>query len=255
MQSQTDYTTEWLRLGYQRGMGSASFLPPPAKDFVRAYYMTSVEHALNDIERLRLKVSRFSEVNDPFELLGLNCHDPKVRKLTKRFIDSQNNRTGLLSFSGNWTNPVLWSHYATRHKGICLGFDLRRSTVETVEYTDERLRKALPDDKDPETIPKAIQDRLCRTKSRDWQYEQELRVLVDLAKAKTEGPLHFWPFDENMRLAEVILGPRCDRQLSSITGLVAGSSAQAVAFKARLAFRSFRVVLDGRTRPSPRKAT
>jgi hypothetical protein len=255
MKDQSDHTEEWRRLGYQEGMGSSSFLCPPAADFVRAYHMTSSEYAVSDIERCRLKVARFSEVNDPFELLGLNCHDPKMRKLTKRFRESQNNRTGLLSFSADWTNPVLWSHYAARHKGICLGFDLNRGTVQTVEYQDKRLRAALPDDKDPDTIPMAIQDRLCRTKSRDWQYEQELRVFVDLTKATTEDGLHFWLFDENMRLAEVILGPRCDRKLSTITTLVAATSPDAVVFKARLAFRSFRVVLDGRTRPeTPRKA-
>ena len=167
MQSQIDYTREWLRRGYKKGMGSCAFLLPPAPDFVRAYHMTSLEHALDDIERARLKVSRFSEANDPFELLGLNCHTLKMRKLTKQFSDAQNTRKGLLSFSANWTNPVLWSHYASKHKGVCLGFDLRRSTVETVEYADERLREALPDDRDPETIPQAIQDRLSRTKSRD----------------------------------------------------------------------------------------
>jgi len=245
----SNYTKEWQQLGYKKGMGSSSFLRPPVKNFVRAYHMTSSEYAMNDIEQFRLKVARFSEVNDPFELLGLNCHSPKMRKLTRRFRESQNNSTGLLSFSANWTNPVLWSHYAARHKGICLGFDLNRDTVQTVEYEDKRLRAALPDDMDPDTIPMAIRDRLCRTKSRDWRYEEELRVFVDLTKAKTEGGLHFWPFDENMRLAEVILGPRCGEKLSTVATLVAKTNPNAVVFKARLAFRSFRVVLDGRTRP------
>lgn len=255
MTNQIDYTEDWRCLGYKKGMGSSSFIPPPDRDFVRAYHLTSSEHAVSDIERCRLKVARFSEVNDPFELLGLNCHDPKMRKLTMHFRESQNSRIGLLSFTTNWTNPLLWSHYAARHKGICLGFDLSRSTVQTVEYEDERLRAALPDDKDPERIPKAIQDRLRRTKSRDWQYEQELRVFVDLTKATTENGLYYWPFDESLRLAEVILGPRCDQKLSAIAALTAAKSPGAAVFKARLAFRSFRVVLDGRTRPKiPRRA-
>lgn len=251
MNDESDYREEWRRLGYQEGMGSASFLPPPVADFVRAYYMTSSEFAVNDIGLRRLKVARFSEVNDPFELLGLNCYDPKMRKLTKSFRESQNNKTGLLSFSANWTNPVLWSHYATRHKGICLGFDLRRSIVQFVEYADQRLRGRLVKSRDNRiVIPEDIQDRLCRTKSDDWRYEQEIRVFVELEKAKTEGGLYFWPFNSDMRLAEVILGPRCDNKLSTISALVAVTSPDAVVFKARLAFKSFRVVLDGRTRPT-----
>ena len=108
-------------------MGSASVVPPPSPD-VRAYHLTSGEHGISDIELRRLKVARFSEVNDPFELLALNFHDPRTRKLTKRFRDSHNNKTGLLCFSANWANPVLWSHCATRHEGNCLGFDLKRTT-------------------------------------------------------------------------------------------------------------------------------
>ncbi len=243
------FIREWRRLGYPDGMGSASIVPPPSSEFVRAYHLTSSEYAVSDIERRRLKVARFSEVNDPFELLALNCHNPKTRKLTRRFRDSLNNRTGLLSFSADWTNPVLWSHYANRHKGICLGFDLNRSTVQTVMYEDQRLRAALPDDKDPDTIPIDTQDRLGRTKARDWQYERELRVFVDLARATIEQGLYFRPFGDDLRLAEVILEPRCDRELATIAKLVAATHPGAVVFKARLAFRSFRVVLDGRTKP------
>jgi hypothetical protein len=92
MNDQTDHREEWRRLGYQGGMGSSSFLIPPIEDFVRAYYMTSSEFAVSDIGLRRLKVARFSEANDPFELLGLNCHDPKIRKLTARFKESQNPR-------------------------------------------------------------------------------------------------------------------------------------------------------------------
>ena len=109
------------RLRYPDGQGSASIVPPPSSAFVRAYYLTSSEHAKNNIERRRLKVAPFSEVNDTFELLGLNCRTPKVRKLTKCFRDSLNSTTGLLSFSADWTNPLIWSHYANRHRAYAWG--------------------------------------------------------------------------------------------------------------------------------------
>lgn len=250
MTSGNSLIREWRRLGYPDGLGSASIVPPPNPAFVRAYHLTSSQHAMSDINQRRLKVARFSEVNDPFELLALNCHTPVARKLTKRFRDSLNDTTGLLSFSADWTNPVIWSHYANRHKGICLGFDLRRSSkVQTVIYEDQRLRMALPDDKDPDSIPQEVQESLSRTKARDWQYERELRMFVDLAKATIENALYFWPFDDDMRLAEVVLGPRCDQELATISKLVAAMYPGVVVFKARLAFRSFRVVVDGRTKP------
>jgi len=127
-----DYEMEWMRLDYLEGMGSAKFLPPPDSNFVRAYHLTSAEHGESDIRLGRLKVAQFSEVNDPFELMALNFHKPETFQLAKDFKDEHNIKTGLLCFSKNWTNPVLWSHYAEKHKGICLGFDLRREGVQEV---------------------------------------------------------------------------------------------------------------------------
>ncbi len=245
-----DYRPEWRRLGYPEGMASASFLPPPPPEFVRAYHMTRSVHALNSIELRRLKVTRFSEANDPFGLLALNCYDRTVRRLTSRFRKMQSAKMGFLSFSQDWTSPLLWAHYAEGHRGICLGFDLRRGDdLRFIDYRDERVRAQLPDDKDPTVIPEALKQDLCRIKSRDWKYEQEIRRLVAMSKAMTDGIHHFWPFDDDLRLTEVILGPRCDEHLSAMKAMVAATGAKAVAFKARLAFKSFRVVLDGRTKP------
>jgi hypothetical protein len=38
---------------------------------VRAYHLMSAEHAISSVGWRRMKVARFSEVNDPFELLAL----------------------------------------------------------------------------------------------------------------------------------------------------------------------------------------
>jgi hypothetical protein len=252
MDSNIDYTKQWLALDYEEPMASSSFLPPPSADYVRAYHVLCSKWALEDIERARLKVSRFSEVNDPFELLGLNCHNKTVRKITKRFAEDQDQQRGLLSFSENWNSPALWSHYAAKHKGMCLGFDVRRRMVEKVEYVDDRLRDLL-DEEEPE-IPDDIRAQLCRTKSSEWSYERELRVLVELKDGTFESPHYFRPFSDDMRLAEVILGPKCDRSLSEVGALVRRVNVDAAVFEARLALRSFRVVLQGRTRPVVRSA-
>ena len=91
-----DYEMEWMRLGYREGMGSAKFLPPPDSNFVRAYHLTSAEHGISSIRLRRLKVARFSEVNDPFELMALNFHKRETRQLVRRFKDLHNSNTGLL---------------------------------------------------------------------------------------------------------------------------------------------------------------
>lgn len=242
------FEKEWTGLGYAEGMGSA-FSHPPSKDFIRAYHLTSAEHGINAISLSRLKVARFSEVNDPFEVFAVNFHERKTRKLVRRFKDSHNSKTGLLCFSANWSNSMIWSHYATKHKGICLGFDLRRKKIRQVQYVDERIRAKLTDNEDSPTLPAKLEDLLLRTKARYWQYEEEIRVFVDLSQATREQGLYFWSFDNDMRLAEVILGPLSELPLPSIRKLTEATNPNAVAFKSRLAFRSFKVVPDGRYLP------
>ena len=113
-------------------------------DVVRAYHLTSAEHAVGDIALRRLKVARFTEVNDPFELFALDCMKKERRLALKQFRELQNRHTGLLSFSKSWKNPVLWSHYAAGGRGIVLGFDIRRSLgtrgVLEVTYEDSKLK-------------------------------------------------------------------------------------------------------------------
>jgi hypothetical protein len=115
--------------------------------------------------------------------------------------------TGLLCFSADWTNPVLWSHYAAKHRGICLGFDLKRNRAELVRYEDERILAQLGDPPNPVNLDPALQRLLLCTKFRHWQYESEHRVFVPLKNTLADGPLHFVPFDPELQLREVILGP------------------------------------------------
>lgn len=146
---------------------------------------------------------------------------------------------------------MLWSHYAGGHKGICLGFDVKADEVEEVKYADELLTVRLDGEQEPLSIPDDLQDLLFVTKFRHWEYENEVRRFVPLSEAKQEGELYFWPFEDGMRLREVILGPLCPRsELEPVRALVAESKADALVSRARLGFGSFEVRPDGRYPPS-----
>ena len=233
-------------------MDNELLVPLSGPEFIRGYYLTPSEHGLSDIGLRRLKVARFDHANDPFELMALNCHERSVRQQSRHFATSHNSTTGLLCFTSGWRNPVLWSHYAAKHQGICLGFDLRQSTVQPVEYADQRIRVGVARHATSGGIANVFKDQLVRTKSQDWWYEEELRVFVNLAEATKELELYFWPFTDGMRLAEVILGARCALSLSDVRTLTAATNPSAFVYKARLARRSFHIVPDGRTTKRPR---
>jgi hypothetical protein len=134
---------EWKAAGYERGHGSDAVLPPAPHGFKRLYYLTASEFALSNIVFGRLKISRFSELNDPFELLAQKFDDKERTKLVRAHKDEFNMNNGIICFSADWTDPVLWSHYAAKHKGVALGFDVAMDLVSEVQYSSSRLKEPL----------------------------------------------------------------------------------------------------------------
>ncbi|MBZ9673798.1 DUF2971 domain-containing protein [Mesorhizobium sp. ES1-3] len=237
----TEYRSEWVAAGYDRHMGSAEVVQPPGSDFVRAYYLTSAEYAISNIALGRIKVSRFSDLNDPFELLALRGNERDVRDFSRLLRKEYDKSTGLLCFSKNWISPPLWSHYASRHRGICLGFDISRAALADVVYAEERVTpyKSWPPS---DMISEDLRSKLAKTKFQQWAYEAETRLIFPLESAVQEGGLFFKAFGPDLSLAEVILGPLCDIPLAGIRSLVSAVQPNAVAFRSRLAWHSFSVV-------------
>src|SRR3954469_6816556 len=162
-------------------MGSAAVVPPPPLGFRRLYHLTTAEYAISNIVFGRLKVATFSTLNDPFELLARSALEWRAQALldNKHVMDQKN---GLLCFSEDWTDPVLWTHYAANHRGVCLGFDLKDGFAEKITYQDDRLR-------DEEFLSKTDQEvlhLLLYTKFTSWKYEREWRVLLKLADVAHE---------------------------------------------------------------------
>jgi hypothetical protein len=239
------FRQEWVTAGYISKMGSAEVVRPPSPEFIRVYHITSAEFGVSNIGLGRMKVARFSDLNDPFELLAVNFRERKIRNVIRDFKDAYDSHTGLLCFSANWTNPVLWSHYGSKHRGMCLGFNLKRNLANKVLYQDDRILTNLGDKLDPLALNDELQDLLLCTKFEHWKYEEEFRVFLRLEDAFKEGRLHFHAFDSDFQLAEVILGPQCTLSLDSVRQLTRALHPHAVTFKARLAFKFFAVVPDG----------
>jgi Protein of unknown function (DUF2971) len=235
----------WASAGYSTRMGSAAVLPPPSKGFRRLYHLTNADHAISNIVFNRLKVARFSELNDPFELFALKFSDKRRRKLVRAHKDKLDQEKGLLCFGADWTDPVLWSHYAAKHRGICLGFDVKEGLAKQVTYEEKRLADKVGSD--DTTIDTKLAELLLYTKFESWRYEKEWRVLVVLADMTEEGSQYYFPLSKQVQLTEVVLGSLCSLQVDAVRGLVLRYHPDAVTFKARLAAKSFNVVPSEKT--------
>jgi hypothetical protein len=234
---------KWKAIGYERGHGSDAVMPPPPTGFKRLYYLTSADHAISNVAFGRIKVSRFAELNDPFELLGQNFGDADIRRIVRKHKDQFNETKGIICFSEDWTDPVLWSHYASKHKGVALGFDVREDSVKNVNYSERRLKQKLPPG--VKSITSDLEDLLIYTKFSSWSYEREFRMVVDLDQTTKEGGLHFVNFDKNIELKEFIIGSTCDMNLKKTRAIVNNAHNGVYTYQARLAYKAFRIIPKG----------
>jgi Protein of unknown function (DUF2971) len=235
---------EWIAAGYGPTMGSAAVVPPPPCGILRVYHFTSAEFAEDDIVHGRLKVARISELNDPFEFLALNFRRILDRDIIDYFKKDYDKHTGLLCFSQNWTSPVLWSHYACKHRGICLGFDIMKDLLEKVNYIEKRAMITVGAKKSSHQVLEDLKEFVLRTKYNHWSYEEEFRCLVSLKDTVDDRGLKFYPFSDAFKLVEVILGPQCSRSLDDVRRLVKDHCPNntVTTFPTRLATQWFAVV-------------
>lgn len=238
----------WINLGYKSGMASGKLIPPPGVEFRRVYHFLSADHAIASIALRRLKVSRAAEMNDPYELLPFHNKGEMraVLQAVKEFIDAN---FRFLCFSADWGSPVMWAHYASRHRGICLGFDILRVDERRVNYREDRTAQQVPSaDTDQATRDQFVND-VITTKCDHWRYEEEIREMVPIAKTIGEGNLHFLNFGNTLRLAEVILGLECSTSIETVRAFVHEKHPDAYVFGTRQAEKWFRIVPHEETAP------
>jgi hypothetical protein len=106
---------------------------------MRVYHFVDRDYGLDDIRRRRLKIATIADLNDPFELVP-SSRDATVRQRFRAWRAQMDQHYGMLCFSRNWRNPVQWSHYAVKHTGLCLGFDIQTNVLTKVRYTAKRLQ-------------------------------------------------------------------------------------------------------------------
>lgn len=206
---------------------------------MRGYHFTSAKHALDDLRNNRMKIAVIDDLNDPFELLGMDLRGGKSRLLFQRWRKQIAQDYGFLCFSRDWHNPLLWSHYADKHKGVCLGFDVADQNVIDVIYTSSRLQLT-PKDLERKEGAKQIMARLLSAKFTDWAHEDEVRIFCDLSERDPTTGHFFSSFGDTIVLREIIAGPLCKTIEKQFRDIVPNQSIKLV--KARLAFGSYRVV-------------
>jgi hypothetical protein len=208
----------------------------------RVYHFVDREFGLADLRQRRLKIATIEDLNDPFELRGMALTDPQKRWAIGEWRRDLSARIGMLCFSTSWRNPVQWSHYAKKHTGLCLGFDVPDNFLIPVQYQSklhpDLVTAALGKSEEGESAVL----KLLGTKYSHWRYEREVRMFLDLKSEIRESDLYFHAFEDGISLKEVIVGSQSTVSRADLKEALSDQYSGITAIKARLAFRSFNVV-------------
>jgi DUF2971 family protein len=126
---------------------------------------------------------------------------------------------GVICFSAEVLNPVMWAHYASSQSGLVIEFDENhllfsgRSFVK-VEYSAEPFIFDASDRQRKDDV-----DLFAKRKSPKWSYEEESRLLIELShlpapRHTADGQRYFLPIDSQI-ITSVTLGLRASDQVRS----------------------------------------
>lgn len=106
---------------------------------MQVYKFLDTHFGLKSLRERRIKISILSDLNDPFELLPWELSNRAYRNAVRQTRSELATRRGILCFSADWRDPVIWAHYSDKHKGICLGFEIPDDLCKRVMYVSRRL--------------------------------------------------------------------------------------------------------------------
>jgi hypothetical protein len=135
-----------------------------------------------------------------------------------------------------------WSHYAAKHTGLCLGFDIPDEHLAPVRYSGQRLAVEAERLLHPRDMDEATALKFLGTKFAHWRYEAEMRAFLSLEDRDPETGLYFAEFSDRLALQEVIVGANSAVSRSEPAPALGDVAPNVSTLKARLAFKTFNVV-------------
>lgn len=210
----------------------------------RVYHFCNESHGLQNIEKARLKVATIMDLNDPFEVLAYSSPDPDIRRHIGQFKKSAARKFGFICFSTSFKSPVQWGHYANKHRGICLGFDISSCELHDIQYRSGRIVFDFTKYVDMTKAERiSMMRKLLAIKHSQWRYEKESRLILDLDDCTPQQDgLYFKDFKSFGKLKQVIVGCNSEITRADIATKIDLQSEHIECFKVRAAFNTYNIV-------------
>jgi hypothetical protein len=188
-------------------------------------------------------------MNDPWEWRSVYSDDGFTQEAIEETHRQIVEDYGVTCFGEFWNNILMWSHYADKHRGICLGFDIPDGVIRKVIYEPHveviGSLTGLSTENEIVTEGTRLLNKLFETKYVGWQYESEYRVNGSREDRDEETGFYFVPFGDELILKEVIAGARYRMSKKPIEDALKGYSEAVDIKKAAISSTQFEIVIDG----------
>ena len=209
---------------------------------MKLFHFLSQKWALEALKTQTLKVSKYDDLNDPFELLAMSLDDRASRTVMNETKKKINSELRILCCSQRWQSPLLWGHYADKHKGIALELEIPSSSVQEILYEKDRASidlNALMNSAN--NAAKFEMLKMYTTKYNQWSYEEESRIQFTKNQLVRKGDFDFINLGGEVKITGLVLGPLNNITKSNIQKHVPPGQEISIT-TTRIAFKSFNVV-------------
>lgn len=125
--------------------------------------------SLDIILNNRVWCSKWDSLNDPLE----GYYDSSFGNVFNEQVDIRRNEWRICAFSGSIDSFLLWSHYASGHKGIAIEIDIPDDNKDFTKVSYSPFSPIFTH------ISESMRDQrnLFEVKTQDWSYEEEYRII------------------------------------------------------------------------------
>jgi hypothetical protein len=163
------------------------------------------EAALKVIDRHRYESGQYGDYKTDQEAAAY--YSRSLTGTVQVFLFTELERCGVLSLAARWNCPLMWSHYADKHHGLCIEYDMtdnRCNNLRAVDYcttgdikVSDIYNWKVSRSGDAERI---IRKAFYYAKAKEWRYEREWRDVSSSAG----------PCETPIKISGVYFGLRCD---------------------------------------------
>ena len=169
-----------------------SYVEPP-----QLYRYRPSEHLDREIQASHegyLFCAAFDDLNDPME--GLFASSRRLRNSDRYHeirtaIRDSKSHIGICSFSEVQNHELMWAHYASQFKGICIAYSLPRllgSLANNVDFVRMYYNESVPIIGKTKKPASELARKILSYKNYRWLYEREWRMFAPQGKAFYTNP-------------------------------------------------------------------